>query len=211
MWVADGRSAGRERGLELSKRIFDILAASLGLILCSPLFLTIAILIKRDSRGPVLYRGARAGKDGNLFFILKFRTMSADATERGAGITTRDDVRITRAGRALRRYKLDELPQLWNVLRGDMSLVGPRPEDPRYVQHYTPAQHAVLRVRPGMTGAAALAFRHEEQMLDGAAWEEKYVCEIMPAKLELELAYLERRTFWSDLEILSRTALAILG
>lgn len=211
MWVADGRSAGRERGLELSKRIFDILAASLGLILCSPLFLTIAILIKRDSRGPVLYRGARAGKDGNLFFILKFRTMSADATERGAGITTRDDVRITRAGRALRRYKLDELPQLWNVLRGDMSLVGPRPEDPRYVQHYTPAQRAVLRVRPGMTGAAALAFRHEEQMLDGAAWEEKYVCEIMPAKLELELAYLERRTFWSDLEILSRTALAILG
>lgn len=195
----------------LSKRIFDILAASLGLIVCSPLFLTIAILIQRDSRGPVLYRGARAGKDGKFFSILKFRTMTADATERGAGITTRDDVRITRAGRVLRRYKLDELPQLWNVLRGDMSLVGPRPEDPRYVQYYTPAQRAVLRVRPGMTGAAALAFRHEEQMLDGAAWEEKYVSEIMPAKLELELAYLERRTFWSDLEILSRTALAILG
>lgn len=215
-WVADRRSAGRKQGLlagiwkTLSKRCFDILAALLGLILCSPLFLMIAVLVKRDSPGPVLFRGARVGKGGTLFSILKFRTMTEDAGERGAGITTRDDARITPLGQVLRHYKLDELPQLWNVLCGEMSLVGPRPEDPLYVQYYTQAQRAVLQVRPGITGAASLAFRHEEQMLDGAAWQERYLAEILPAKLELELAYLKRRTFWSDLGILTRTVLAML-
>jgi lipopolysaccharide/colanic/teichoic acid biosynthesis glycosyltransferase len=196
--------------MTIGKRCFDILAALLGLILLCPLFLAFAILIRCDSRGPVFFRGARVGRDGILFFILKFRTMTADAGQRGAGITTRNDPRITRIGQVLRRYKLDELPQLWNVLRGEMSLVGPRPEDPRYVTYYTSAQRKVLTVPPGITGVAALAFRHEQDLLDGAVWEEKYVREIMPAKLELELAYLQRRTFWSDLQILGRTALALL-
>lgn len=196
--------------MTFSKRCLDILAALLGLLISSPLFLVTAILIKYDSRGPVFFRGARVGRDGILFFILKFRTMTADAAQQGAGITTRNDPRITRVGRALRKSKLDELPQLWNVLRGEMSLVGPRPEDPRYVEYYTPAQRKVLTVPPGITGVASLAFRNEQEMLEGAAWQEKYIREILPAKLELELAYLERRTFWSDLEILARTVLALL-
>lgn len=197
--------------MTFSKRILDILAALLGLIVSSPLFLVTAILIKCDSRGPVFFRGARVGKEGILFFILKFRTMSADAAQRGAAITTRNDPRVTRVGRALRKSKLDELPQLWNVLRGEMSLVGPRPEDPRYVEYYTPAQRKVLTVPPGITSVASLAFRHEQELLDGAAWQEKYIREILPAKLELELAYLERRTFWSDLGILVRTVWALLN
>lgn len=195
--------------MSIVARGFDLLAALLGLILSSPIFLAIAILIKCESRGPVFFHGARVGKDGILFFILKFRTMRADAAQRGARITTRNDARITRAGRFLRRSKLDELPQLWNVLRGEMSLVGPRPEDPRYVKYYTPAQRAVLQVRPGITGAASIAFRHEEEILEGAAWEQQYLEKVMPAKLALELAYLQRRTFWSDLEILARTGLAL--
>ncbi|OQY79468.1 MAG: hypothetical protein B6D41_22605 [Chloroflexi bacterium UTCFX4] len=195
--------------MSIVARGFDLLAALLGLILSSPIFLAIAILIKCESRGPVFFHGARVGKDGILFFILKFRTMRADAAQRGARITTRNDARITRAGRFLRRSKLDELPQLWNVLRGEMSLVGPRPEDPRYVKYYTPAQRAVLQVRPGITGAASIAFRHEEEILEGATWEQQYLEKVMPAKLALELAYLQRRTFWSDLEILARTGLAL--
>lgn len=195
--------------MSIVARGFDLLAALLGLILSSPIFLAIAILIKCESRGPVFFHGARVGKDGILFFILKFRTMRADAAQRGARITTRNDARITRAGRFLRRSKLDELPQLWNVLRGEMSLVGPRPEDPRYVKYYTLAQRAVLQVRPGITGAASIAFRHEEEILEGATWEQQYLEKVMPAKLALELAYLQRRTFWSDLEILARTGLAL--
>lgn len=196
--------------MTISKRWFDVLAALLGLLLLSPLFFAIAILIKLDSRGPVFFRGARVGKDGNLFSILKFRTMTADAGQRGTAITTRNDPRVTRIGKVLRRYKLDELPQLWNVLRGEMSLVGPRPEDPRYVQYYTPAQRKVLTVPPGITSAASLSFRHEQDLLDGAAWETKYILEIMPAKLEIELAYLQRRTFGSDLGILVRTVWALM-
>jgi lipopolysaccharide/colanic/teichoic acid biosynthesis glycosyltransferase len=195
----------------LSKRVFDVLTAALALLVCAPLFLVLAILIKLDSRGPVFFRGTRVGKDGVLFSIYKFRTMVNDAAQHGAGITTRNDPRITRVGKFLRRSKLDELPQLWNVLRGEMSLVGPRPEDPRYVQYYSPAQRAVLRTTPGITSVASLAFRHEEQILEGAAWEETYIQRVLCAKLDLELAYLQRRTFWSDLAILCRTGLALFG
>jgi lipopolysaccharide/colanic/teichoic acid biosynthesis glycosyltransferase len=195
----------------LSKRLFDVLIAAFALFICAPLFLALAILIKLDSRGPVFFRGTRVGKDGVLFSIYKFRTMVSDAAQRGAGITTRNDPRITRVGKFLRRSKLDELPQLWNVLRGEMSLVGPRPEDPRYLRYYSPAQRAVLRATPGITSVASLAFRHEEQMLEGAAWEETYIQRVLPAKLDLELAYLQRRTFWSDLAVLGRTGLALFG
>ncbi len=135
--------------------------------------------------------------------------MVPDAASRGAGITTRGDPRITRVGAWLRHFKLDELPQLWNVLRGEMSLVGPRPEDPRYLQYYTPAQRAVLSVPPGITGAAALAYRHEERFLQGPDWQETYIRQVLPAKLELELAYLHRRTFWTDLAILGQTVLVL--
>lgn len=188
-----------------SKRLFDVIIAASGLLLLAPFFLLIATLVKLDSRGPIFFRGARTGRDGAAFFICKFRTMVAGAGQRGAGITMRDDPRITRVGNLLRRAKLDELPQLWNVLRGEMSLVGPRPEDPRYLKYYTPAQRAVLAYAPGMTGAASIAFRHEEEFLHGPAFEETYIRRVLPAKLDLELAYLQRRTFWTDLEILART------
>lgn len=193
-----------------SQRVLDVVAAASGLVALSPLLAGIAIWIRLDSPGPVFYRGPRVGRGGAPFFILKFRTMAQDAAQRGAGITTRGDPRVTRAGAVLRHYKLDELPQLWNVLRGEMSLVGPRPEDPRYVALYTPAQRAVLDVPPGITSAASVTFRHEESLLDGEDWERTYREVIMPRKLEIELGYLKRRTLGSDLAILARTFLSVL-
>lgn len=189
------------------KRCFDFLCALLALLFCVPFFFSIAILVKLDSRGPIFFHGARVGKDGVFFCIWKFRTMVSDAAERGAGITTRNDPRITRVGKFLRRWKLDELPQLWNVVRGEMSLVGPRPEDPRYLQYYTPAQRRVLSVAPGITSAASLAFGNEQELLHGANWEEVYIRQVLPAKLNIELDYLEHRTFWTDVAILCRTGL----
>lgn len=195
--------------MSTSQRVLDISAAAIGLVALSPLLAGIAVWIRLDSPGPILYRGPRVGRGGAPFYILKFRTMTQDAAERGAGITARNDPRVTRAGAVLRRYKLDELPQLWNVLVGEMSLVGPRPEDPRYVQLYTPAQRVVLDVPPGITSAASVKFRHEEAFLAGADWERMYREVVMPRKLEIELSYLKRRTFRSDLAILARTFLAM--
>jgi lipopolysaccharide/colanic/teichoic acid biosynthesis glycosyltransferase len=135
--------------------------------------------------------------------------MLVNADAAGPGITANGDSRITPIGQKLRDTKLDELPQLFNVLLGDMSFVGPRPEDPRYVALYTPEQRRVLGVRPGITGAASLAYRHEEQMLPGTDTETTYCSEVMPRKLEMDLEYLTRRTMWSDLDILIHTALAM--
>jgi lipopolysaccharide/colanic/teichoic acid biosynthesis glycosyltransferase len=194
-----------------TKRVFDILLAGFGLVLCAPLMMLVAFWIKSDSPGPVLFRGTRVGRDGKLFQILKFRTMRADAEQRGAGVTTHGDPRITRVGQILRQTKLDELPQLWNVLRGEMSLVGPRPEDPRYVQYYTPAQRKLLRVAPGITSAASVVFRDEAALLHGTDWEKTYITSVLPQKLDLELAYLTRRTCWSDLEVLLGTFIALVN
>lgn len=193
--------------MDASKRVFDVCAAGVGLVALAPLGVVIGVCIWLDSRGPILYRGTRMGRGGKLFGIFKFRTMVEDAAARGAGITTRGDPRVTRVGRFLRRTKLDELPQLWNVLRGEMSIVGPRPEDPRYFKYYSAAQRAVLEVAPGITSVASLAFRDEEERLAGADWEATYVADVLPRKLNLELAYLKRRTFWSDLGVVVRTVL----
>lgn len=192
-----------------ARRVFDGLMSALGLILLSPLLLLLAAWVKVDSRGPVFYRARRVGKDGHLFALYKFRSMVVDADKQGPGITVSADRRVTRAGRFLRRTKLDELPQLINVFKGEMSLVGPRPEDPRYVALYTPEQRRVLAVRPGITSAASLAFRHEEQLLEGGNWEEIYREQVMPAKLAIDLAYLERRTMLSDLRLILRTVAAM--
>ncbi len=189
----------------MAKRLFDLSVAIVGLIVLSPLFGGVALAIKLDSPGSVFFRGKRVGKDGKIFYIYKFRTMVADAARRGPGITTSTDNRITRVGRFLRRTKIDELPQLINVIKGEMSLVGPRPEDPAYVAHYTPEQRRVLSVLPGITSAASLAFRHEEQLLQGADWERVYLEKVMPCKLAIELAYLERRTWWTDLGLIVKT------
>jgi lipopolysaccharide/colanic/teichoic acid biosynthesis glycosyltransferase len=146
------------------------------------------------------------GKDGRLFNLYKFRSMVADADSRGPRVTANGDVRVTGVGRILRRTKLDELPQLFNTLVGDMSLVGPRPEDPDYVKLYSPEQRRVLSVRPGITSPATLRYQTEEQMLTGPDWEETYRREILPDKLRIELEYLSVRTLSKDILILARTA-----
>jgi len=192
------------------KRLFDLVISALGLVLLAPFFLVVAAAIKLQSRGPVFYRGERIGKDGKPFRIFKFRTMVADAAAAGPGITPRDDPRITPLGRFLRRFKIDELPQLINVLKGEMSLVGPRPEDPRYVAHYTSRQREVLSVRPGITSPASLYYRREESLLVGNSWERTYLDVILPHKLEIELDYLQRATFLTDLELVFKTAFAVL-
>lgn len=190
-------------------RIFDILAASVGLLFLSPLLALVAFAIRLDSPGPVFYRARRIGKDGIPFRLFKFRTMVDGADRQGAGITAAVDLRITSVGRFLRRTKIDELPQLINVLKGEMSLVGPRPEDPRYVALYTPEQRRVLAVRPGITSAASLVYRHEEQLLAGEDWEIAYRTQVMPHKLAIDLAYLERRTLASDLKLILQTVATV--
>jgi lipopolysaccharide/colanic/teichoic acid biosynthesis glycosyltransferase len=195
----------------MAKRLFDVLASLAGLVILSPLFALIAVAIKLDSPGPVFFRGRRVGRNGCLFDIYKFRSMVVDADRKGPGITTAGDPRITRVGNALRRTKLDELPQLINVVRGEMSLVGPRPEDARYVALYTSEQRRVLSVRPGITSPASLRFRQEEDLLRGEDWRRVYREQLVPAKLQIELDYLERASLWRDLGILVQTVLALVS
>ncbi len=166
-------------------------------------------MIKLTSPGPVFHCGERAGLDGRLFHLYKFRTMIADAATLGPGITTQNDPRITGVGRFLRSAKIDELPQLINVLIGDMSLIGPRPEDPRYVAQYTAKQREILKFRPGITSAASLAYRREEQMLDRLDWEKVYQNEVLPAKLAIDLDYFSKRTWLSDLLLIVRTVFSL--
>jgi lipopolysaccharide/colanic/teichoic acid biosynthesis glycosyltransferase len=187
------------------KQTFDTLMAALGLLALSPLFVVVAVLIKLEDGGPVFYKAKRVGLRGKLFPLYKFRSMRVDADRMGPGITTSGDPRITRIGAWVRRHKVDELPQLLNVIAGDMSLVGPRPEDPRYVALYTPEQRQILQVRPGITSAASLAYRHEEQMLSGPNWQDTYINEVMPAKLAIDLEYLARRNLLTDLTLVLRT------
>jgi len=194
------------------KRAFDILSSAAGLALLSPLLVAIAVAVRLDSPGPVLYRGRRMGRYGREFYIWKFRTMVTGADRAGPGITVADDSRVTRVGRLLRRTKLDELPQLVNVLRGEMSIVGPRPEDPRYVALYTPEQRAqILSIRPGLTSPASVRFRDEEAALSGADWETAYVQQIMPAKLALDLEYVQNASLLRDVGLIVRTVAALWG
>ena len=195
----------------MSKRIFDIVCASLGLLVLSPLILVVACWVKLDSPGPVFYRQERVGRYGRLFRIFKFRTMTAQA-ESGSEITVAGDARITNAGRALRRFKVDELPQLINVLVGQMSLVGPRPEVPRYVARYPAGVSAiVLSVRPGMTDWASIAFREENAILGRATDPERvYIEEILPVKLDYYVRYVSDRSFLSDLRVVLATLAAVV-
>jgi lipopolysaccharide/colanic/teichoic acid biosynthesis glycosyltransferase len=191
------------------KRLFDFLSALIGIIFLSPVFLIAGIAIKLTSPGPIFHRGKRVGLNGKLFTPYKFRSMITDAAATGQSITTKNDPRITWIGRLLRRTKVDELPQLINVLKGDMSLVGPRPEDPRYVAQYTLEQKRVLSVRPGITSAASFAYRREEQMLTGPNWEKVYCTEVLPRKLAIDLDYFSKRTLLSDLVLIVRTILSL--
>ena len=195
--------------MDVAKRVFDFAGAALGLVVLAPLLAALAAAVKLGDGGPVFYRARRVGQGGRPFGLYKFRTMVEDADRQGPGITTAGDRRVTRVGAFLRRTKLDELPQLWNVVRGEMSFVGPRPEDPRYVARYTPEQRRVLAVRPGLTSPASLAFRDEASRLRGDDWERTYVEEVLPEKLALELAYLRHRTLGSDLRLILRTLAAL--
>jgi lipopolysaccharide/colanic/teichoic acid biosynthesis glycosyltransferase len=195
----------------MAKRLFDIVLAGLGLLLLSPLLVGIALWIKLDSRGPVFFRQERVGRFGVPFRIHKFRTMVTGAERLGAQITVGADARITTAGRWLRASKVDELPQLWDVLRGAMSLVGPRPEVPRYVALYPPAvRELVLSVRPGITDPASLSFRNESELLARAADPEReYVEVVMPAKLGLTADYVRHASLLGDIRLILATLGAI--
>lgn len=192
------------------KRLFDVVLSALGLLFLSPLFMVIALLVKIDSPGPCLYKGLRVGKDGRLFFMYKFRTMVERPGDPSPRITARDDPRVTRLGRVLRNAKLNELPQLINVLLGDMSFVGPRPEDPHYAALYTSEQQGLLSVRPGITSPASIIYRHEESMLSQDTLEEVYTTVIMPDKLRMDLQYIEHQSVLVDLNILLWTFWALL-
>jgi len=191
----------------VAKRLFDIVCAGLGLLLLCPVLILLALWIKWDSPGPVLFRQERVGRFGRPFYIHKFRSMRVDAPALGPQITVGEDPRITRSGRLLRAAKLDELPQLWDVLRGAMSLVGPRPEVPRYVALYTPEQRElVLSVRPGITDLASIEYRDENRLLGESADPERcYVEQVMPAKLALAARYVQTRSFGGDLVLVLRT------
>ena len=195
------------------KRTFDLTLSVLLLIALSPFFLLIAAAIKLDSRGPVFRRAVRAGREGVPFTMYKFRTMVVGAAGCGPGLTRGGDPRVTRVGRWLRKYKVDEVPQLINVLKGEMSLVGPRPEDPRYVARYTPSQRQVLSIRPGMASPASVKYRHEEEVLAavGGNLEEAYLKQVLPDKLWLDLEYLRQRSFLLDLVVLANVAMSLLS
>ena len=185
--------------------MFDVLTAIVGLLLLAPVLGGIALAIALTDGLPVFFRQSRVGRNGKPFQLLKFRSMRSSTT--GPHITGAGDARITRLGAFLRHYKLDELPQLWNVLRGDMRLVGPRPEVPRFVDMTDPTWQAVLSVKPGITDLASLLYRHEEELLaEVNNVEDHYRNTILPAKLALNLEYLSVRTFWSDLKLICLTA-----
>lgn len=201
----------------MARRLLDLLGAGLGLLLLAPLLGAVALWVKLDSPGPVFFRQARVGRGGRVFRVHKFRTMVADAPSRGPGLTVGADPRITRAGRWLRARKLDELPQLLDVLRGEMALVGPRPELPAYVALYpaligAEAAAELLAQRPGLTDPASLQFRDESGLLAAQTDPERHYREVLlPQKLRLSLAYARRASWHGDLALIARTVAALAG
>lgn len=201
----------RRRPQLIAKRVMDIAISAAALCVLWPVFLLIALAIVIDDPGPVFYRQVRVGRGGRPFRIFKFRTMVVDADKKGLSITVGRDSRITRVGAFLRKTKLDELAQLLNVLCGQMSFVGPRPEVPRYVELYTPYQRQVLLVRPGITDYASIAYRNENDLLEGAQDPERmYIDEIMPAKIELNMKYLHEISPLADIRLILSTVVAVI-
>lgn len=196
--VCDVKPSGRGQGPYFRASVIRNCMIAISLILLSPLFVVIGLLVKLTDGGPVLHIARRMGRYGRTFGLFKFRTMVVGAAAVGPGVTGATDARVTRIGAFLRRTKLDELPQLVNVLRGEMELVGPRPEDPRYLSYYTRDQLRILDVRPGITSPTSIAYADESQILVGDDWEGTYVREVLPAKLDMELMALHECSFWEE-------------
>lgn len=194
------------------KRLFDLVFTIPGVIVLSPVLLVLALWVHFDSNGPIFFRQERVGRNGVNFRIFKFRTMVVDAEKQGKQITVGADKRVTRSGEVLRKYKLDELPQLFNVILGDMSLVGPRPEVPRYIAEYTEEERQeVLSVRPGITDNASIEFRSENEILGQAQDPEwAYIHEVLPIKIRYYREYVQNHSLWGDFVIILRTFTAIL-
>lgn len=195
----------------MTKRMFDVLMGGASLLILAPLFVIVALAVKVGDWGPVFYRQERVGMGGRSFLIWKFRSMRVNAERFGSSFTCAGDPRVTRVGAVLRKTKLDELPQLFNVLTGEMSLVGPRPEVPKYVALYTTEQRRVLELKPGITDLASIEFRHEEEMLAAVpAPESFYLTYCIPRKIALNLKYAENASLWSDIGVILRTLVCII-
>lgn len=193
------------------KRLFDIIASGLGLIVLSPLFAVLAVWIKADSKGPVFYRQTRVGRNNRDFRLYKFRSMRPDSDKLGLITVGGHDPRVTRSGYYIRKYKLDEFPQLINVFIGDMSLVGPRPEVRKYVDMYTPEQMRVLSVRPGITSLASIRYRNENDILAAAEDPDKcYIEKVMPDKIAIDLEYVNKAGLWTDVKLIFGTFKTII-
>ena len=203
------------KGASPARRVLDLVVAIPAVIVLLPVFVVVAAWIKLDSRGPVFFLQERVGLGGRSFRIFKFRTMVIDAEQRGTQITIGRDPRITPSGHFLRKYRLDELPQLFNVLKGEMSIVGPRPEVPRYVAFYNDEQRQILNFRPGLTSPATIEFSNESEVLsqnaDPADPEAYYRTELMPAKIAIDLHYSLQATVWSDCAVIARTLVRLLN
>lgn len=207
----DIRSELEKKKLSLViKRIFDIVASLVGLIILSPMLIIVSICIKLDSKGPIFFKQKRVGKNKKIFEIYKFRTMVTDAENLGKQITVGNDSRITKVGKFIRKCKLDEFPQLINVVKGEMSLVGPRPEVPRYVELYDEYQKQILLVRPGITDYASIEFRNENEILENSINpEEIYIEEIMTRKIELNMKYIRNISLFEDIKMIIKTIYVI--
>lgn len=194
------------------KRLFDIISSGIGLLILSPLFLIVAIWVKLDSPGPVFYKQVRVGRNNKDFYLYKFRSMRVGSDKKGLITVGGHDPRVTRSGYYIRKYKLDEFPQLINVFKGDMSLVGPRPEVRKYVDLYTPEQMHVLDVRPGITDLASIRYRNENELLAKASDPEQYYRDvIMQDKLNINLEYVHNHSFWGDIKLIFKTFSAIVA
>lgn len=195
----------------VGKRTVDVALATLLVLFLAPVALVLAVLVKSTSSGPVTHRAQRVGRGGTLFTLYKFRSMHLGAANVGPGVTAMGDARVTKFGKILRRTKLDELPQLLNVLRGDMSLVGPRPEDPRYVGMYSDEQRRILTWRPGITSPASVTYRDEEAILAAATDRDATYAHVMADKIRIDLEYFEQSSLRGDIRWIGRTLTAVLS
>ncbi len=199
------------KGSLLAKRIFDIIVASLLVVILSPILLLLSILIKIDSPGPVMFRQVRVTTYGRPFRIFKFRTMVNNADKIGTQVTTKGDSRVTRMGKMLRGCRLDELPQLFNVLKGEMSFVGTRPEVEKYVAHYTDEMKATLLMPAGITSRASIEYKDEERLLESAEnADEVYIHQVLPEKMKYNLRAIEKFSFWDDIKTMFATVIAVI-